>query len=336
MDYPVLENKEGVRLPVRLEMISMDLEESADCSRDYLTIVGGCPGDAITPLGRYRGKGAPLAPGGFFSESGCIRITLSSDQVGNGGGFGLRHWSLSNTEAEQIKAMTRGRNRYCSGTKFVKLTSDGEPTQTSDGSGINFYQPGLNCGSGSFATEPNHLVHLKFSTFNVEGNHRNCKDDMLTIIDKCHGNNDMTAYDQCGNAVGEGYILCGRNPPGMEKIYTGKGGCLRVIFKTDWFDNEEGWHAQVWTEKPPSPVFVTSSMEVQSASLDANKFMFDAKLRRAYRATVAKSMTKQMQAKASGNLAADVVREDDVQITSAIDVTGSRRARSLAKAVLSM
>ena len=25
---------------------------------------------------------------------------------------------------------------------------------------------------------------------------------------------------------------------------------LRVIFKTDWFDNEEGWHAQVWTEKP--------------------------------------------------------------------------------------
>jgi hypothetical protein len=71
-------------------------------------------------------------------------------------------------------------------------------------------------------------------------------------------------------------------------------------------------------------------MEVQSAGLDANRFMFDATLRRAYRATVAKTMTEQMQAKASGNLSANVVRENDVQITSAVDVTGSRRARSLA------
>jgi hypothetical protein len=324
-------NKEGVRLPVRLEVISLDVEMSEGCTRDSLTIVGGCTGDAVTPLGRYCGGVAPLGPpGGFFSASGCIRVTLSADAVGSGHGFGIRHWSLSNSEAEQIAQMARGDNRQCSGTKLIELTGDGELTEISDGSSINFYQPGLSCEWIIQATEPNHLVHLKFLTFNVEGNPNNCKDDMVTVIDKCHGNNDTSAYDQCGNPVGEGYVLCGREPPGMEKTYTGAGGCLRVIFKSDWFDNEDGWHAEVWAETPPTPVFVTSSMEVQSAGLDANRFMFDATLRRAYRATVAKTMTEQMQAKASGDLSANVVRENDVQITSAVDVTGSRRARSLA------
>jgi len=106
---------------IRLVVVRLELESSADCAKDSLTIYDGWTADVGVLLARLCGTDElPLQP--YVTRSNVVVIRFVSDETGSGTGFAVEYQPRAADIADMTDSATARHHRQSTFTvhTFVK------------------------------------------------------------------------------------------------------------------------------------------------------------------------------------------------------------------------